>query len=95
MEDIVVTLLSIPFCMVLTFGTMLMFHMFKRNLKLEEKTKKKWTKTNEFSWYQMNNIITCGLGGKLTQITFEHSIWTLWPQLWRQKQLKKILNSGL
>lgn len=43
----------------------------------------------------MNNIITCGLRGKLTQITFEHSIWTIWPQLGRQKQLKKILNSGL
>lgn len=39
MEELV-TLLSKPFCMVLTFGTMIMFHIFKKIYEVREKNMK-------------------------------------------------------
>lgn len=42
-------------------------------MKLEEKVWKCTKIRDKLNWFQINNVITCGLGEKLTWITSEHS----------------------
>lgn len=85
MEEIV-TLLNTLFCIFLSFGTMPLFHVCKKNYKVGEKSENKnrlKQKQMNSTGFQKNYVITCGLVWGQSNKTCEHSehsICTVWPK---------------